>query len=92
VQSFTTLPLPTPPTPVLPASGVAVTNGVPSFSFTAAAGFKYRLDYKNALTDTNWMLGAWSTNTTGGSLPMTLIDPSAADQSQRFYRLEAANP
>ena len=90
VRSFTTLA--PPPTQVLPVSGVKVTNGVPSFSFTAAAGCKYRLDYKNALTDAAWTAGAWSTNSTGSPLLMTLTDPSAAGQPQRFYRLEAAYP
>ena len=91
VQSFTTL-APVLPTPVLPVSGVTVSNGVPSFSFTAAKGCMYRLDYKNLLTDANWSYGAWSTNTTGGDLPMTLTDAMAAGQSHRFYRLEAAYP
>jgi autotransporter-associated beta strand protein len=91
VLSFTTL-TPIPPAPVLPVSGVNLTNGVPSFTFTAAAGCKYRLDYKNSLSDTNWMLGAWSTNATGNPLSMTLTDSSATGQPQRFYRLEAANP
>jgi autotransporter-associated beta strand protein len=91
VQSFATL-APVLPTPVLPVSGVTVSNGVPSFSFTAAKGCMYRLDYKNLLTDANWSYGAWSTNTTGGDLPMTLTDAMAAHQSHRFYRLEAAYP
>ncbi len=90
VLNFTTLALP--PTPVLPVSGVTIANGVPSFSFTAAARCKYRLNYKNALTDAVWTPGAWSTNVTGSSLPMTLTDPSATDKPQRFYRIEAANP
>jgi hypothetical protein len=81
-----------PPVPVLPVSGVTVTNGVPSFSFTAAKGVKYRLDYKNALTDTNWMQSAWSTNATGSDAPMTLTDSTAPGLPHRFYRLEAANP
>jgi len=75
--------------PVLPASGVMTTNGVPSFSFTAAGGVKYRLDYKNTLTDAVWNYGPWSTNTSGGAVQMTLTDPSAGGQAQRFYRLEA---
>ena len=88
VLSFTTL-MPPPP-PVLPLSGVVVTNGVPSFSFTAAAGCKYRLDYKNQLTDVAWSYGPWSTNSTGSPLWMALTDPTAASQAQRFYRLEVA--
>ena len=92
VQSFTTLASQSPPLPVLPVSGVRVTNGVPSFTFTAAAGCKYRLDYKNALTNGNWNYGPWTTNTTLNPLSMTLTDPSATNQPQRYYRLEAANP
>jgi autotransporter-associated beta strand protein len=91
VQSFTTL-APIPPTPVLPVNGVGVSNGVLYLRFTTAKGCMYRLDYKNALTDANWSHGAWSTNTTGGDLPMTLTDAMAAGQSHRFYRLEAAYP
>jgi hypothetical protein len=52
----------------------------------------YRLDYKNALTDADWRYCPWSTNTTGGDLPMTLTDTGAIGQPQRFYRLEAAYP
>jgi hypothetical protein len=89
-QSFTTLALP--PTPVLPPSGVVVANGVASFNFTAAAGCKYRLQYKNELTDAVWMYGSWSTDMSGSLLLMTLIDQSANGQPQRFYRLEAAYP
>ena len=85
--------------PVLPVSGVTVTNGVPSFSFTAAAGCKYRLDYKNALPDATWLPviapgfplpDGWSATSTGGA--MSLSDTNAVGQSQRFYRLESANP
>ena len=90
VLSFTTL-IP-PPTPVLPLSGVVVTTGVPAFSFTAAAGCKYRLDYKNLLTDAAWSYGPWSTNSTGSPQLMTLTDPTASSQAQRFYRLEVAYP
>jgi hypothetical protein len=91
VQSFTTLS-PTPPPPALLASGVTISDGVPSFGFTASPGCKYRLDYKNALTDADWTVGDWSTNLTSGPLSMTLTDLSAVGQPQRFYRLEAANP
>jgi hypothetical protein len=92
VQSFTTLAPPVPPVPVLPVSGVKATNGVPSFTFTAAAGVKYRLDYKNALPDA-WIYDLpWTTNSTGSNVLMTLTDLTATDQPQRLYRLEAANP
>jgi hypothetical protein len=91
VQIFTTL-TPTLPTPILPVNGVGVTNGVPFFSFTAAAGCKYRLDYKDTLADAAWATGDWITNATGNPLLMTLTDPSATGQPQRFYRLEAGTP
>jgi hypothetical protein len=90
--TFTTLGSPVPPPPVLQASGVTVSGGVPSFNFTAAAGCKYRLDYKNSLTDTNWVAGPWSTNSTGNPISIILTDPSALGQPQRFYRLETASP
>jgi len=77
---------------VLPVSGVKVTNGVPSFTFIAAAGYKYRLDYKNALTNGAWTLGPWTTNSTLSPMLITLTDAGATNQPQRFYRLEAANP
>jgi len=89
VQNFTTLAL---LAPVLLASGVKMTNGAPSFTFTAASGVKYRLDYKNALTDTVWSYGLWNTNTNGSAQSMTLTDSSNAGQPQRFYRLEATYP
>jgi hypothetical protein len=92
VLSFTTAASPLPPTPVLPPGGVVMSNGVPAFTFTAAAGVMYRLDYKNALTDPAWAYGPWSTNGTGGPVTMTLADPSAPGQAQRYYRLEAAYP
>ena len=50
VQSFTTL-APLPPTPVLPGSAITMSGGVPSFTFATVAGYKYRLVYKNTLTD-----------------------------------------
>ena len=90
VQSFTTLTV-LPPTPLLLLNRVTLTNGVPSFSF-AAASCMYRMQYKNCLTDAGWIYGPWSTNTSGSPLPMTLTDPSAAGQAQRYYRLEAAYP
>jgi autotransporter-associated beta strand protein len=90
VQNFATLA--PPPVPVLPVSGVTISNRVPSFRFVAAGGVKYRLDYKNALTDAVWGYGPWSTNASGGPLLMALSDPSATGQAQRYYRLEAAYP
>ena len=90
VLSFTTLAPLSPP--VLSVGGVTITTGGPSFSITAAAGVKYRLDYKPALTNTNWSYGNWITNLSGNAQSMTLTNPSKASQPQCFYRLEVAWP
>jgi hypothetical protein len=89
-----------PPTPVLPAAGCVVTGGVPTFTFPTDADFKYRLAYKNALTDSSWLPviappnfplpNGWSAVSTGS--PVSLSDTNALGQPQRFYRLEIANP
>jgi hypothetical protein len=96
VQSFTNLP----PPPILPVSGVSVSNGVPHFTFPAVAEYKYRLDYKNALPDAAWLPviappdfplpDGWSATSTG--TPISLSDTNAVGQPQRFYRLEVATP
>jgi hypothetical protein len=99
VQSLTTLAV-LPPTPVLLGSAITISNGVPNFTFGTTAGYKYHLVYKNTLTDAFWLPviappefpppDGWSATSTGA--PMSLIDTNTADQPQRFYRLEAANP
>ena len=99
VQSFATLPAPPPP-PLLPVSAIAVTGGVPTFTFGTVGGYKYRLAYKNALADSSWrpaiapphfpLPDGWSLTATGS--PMSLSDTNTVDHPQRFYRLEAANP
>jgi hypothetical protein len=86
--------------PVLLGSAITVSNGVSGFSFATVAGYKYRLDYKNALMDAVWLPviappdfplpDGWSAVSTGA--PMSLNDTNAIGQPQRFYRLEAANP
>ena len=98
VLSFTTLALP--PVPVLSGGAVTMTNGVPTFNFSTVAGYKYRLVFKNALTDATWLPviappdfpspDGWSVTSTGA--PMSITDPGVAGMGQRFYRLEAAYP
>ncbi len=101
-QSFNTLSVSigTPPTPLLPGNAITVTGGTPSFTFATVAGYKYRLVYKNALTDANWSPvinppnypspDGWSATSTGAA--MTITDTGTVGQPQRFYRIEAANP
>jgi hypothetical protein len=98
VQSFTTLR--PPPPPVLLGSAITVSSGVPSLTFGTTAGCKYRLVYKNTLTNIPWLPviappdfplpDGWSSTSSGA--PMSLSDTNTAGQPQRFYRLEAANP
>lgn len=87
VGSDTTVP----PTPVLPPGGFKVVGGVPTFTFDATAGFKYRIVWKNSVTDSSWTPGAWSA-VVAASGPLTLTDPTAGGQPHRFYRIEASAP
>jgi hypothetical protein len=86
------VPLIVPPTPVLPPNGVSVAAGVVSLNFPTVAGYQYRVDYKNALTDAAWQVVApgFVTSTNGANL--TVTDSTAPAQGSRFYRLEAAGP
>jgi len=86
------VPLVVPPTPLMPAQGVSVAGGVVSLTFPTVAGYQYRVDYKNALTDATWQVVApgWVTSTNGANL--TVTDGTAPAQGSRFYRVEAASP
>jgi autotransporter-associated beta strand protein len=100
VQSFTTLPPPVPPTPVLPGSAITFSGGIPGFTFATVAGFKYRVVFKTTLSDASWLPviappnfqlpDGWSATSTGA--PLSFSDADAAGQPQRFYRIESANP
>jgi hypothetical protein len=91
IQSLLDLKILELPVPQLPGSAITTTGGVPAFKFTPPAGLKYRMVWKNKLTDTAWTpLGGWSPTSTGAE--MTLTDTTAGGQAHRFYRLEAANP
>jgi len=57
-------------------------NGQFQFTFNAAAGVNYTIQYSTTLT--NWI----SLLTFGGSdEPVTIVDPNAAGSGQRFYRV-----
>ena len=73
-------------------SGIGITNGMLSFTITADPGTRYRLNFKDELTDSGWTLGDWSTNSGASPVSMTLTDPTAVGQPARYYRLEAAIP
>jgi hypothetical protein len=61
------------------------TNGA-ALSWNAFAGFVYQLQYKNTLTDTNWinLIGRQGVTT---NQPMLSLDAAAATNNSRFYRL-----
>ncbi|MGN6554673.1 MAG: hypothetical protein ACTHLW_13265 [Verrucomicrobiota bacterium] len=92
--------LPPPPAPVLSGSSLSMSGGVPSFTFATVSGYKYRLVYKNALTDPTWQPviyapnypapDGWGAVSTGAAA--TITDSAASGQPKRFYRVEAANP
>jgi cellulose 1,4-beta-cellobiosidase len=88
----------TPPPPELPGSAITVTGGLASFTFATVSGFKYRLAYMNALTDTSWLpvlrvtppdSAGWVLAT---STSMILSDTNTVGELKRFYRLQAAAP
>ncbi len=84
----------------LPVSGVVVSGGVPALTFPTVAGYKYRLLYVDDLASATWLPvisppnnpepDGWSAVSTGA--PITITDPSASGRSERFYRLEQAEP
>jgi len=76
----------------MPTQGVSVTGGVVSLTFPTVAGYQYRVDYKNALTDATWQVVApgFVISTNGANI--TVIDSGAIGQGTRFYRVDAANP
>lgn len=98
ILSFATLALP--PAPAFDGSAITFAGGAPSLHFSTVAGFKYGLDYKDALTNTSWLPvisspdfpppDGWSAVSTGAT--MSITDTNAASQLQRFYRLKAAYP
>ena len=61
------------------------TDGTNIIVSTAALGLTYRLQYKDRLESTDWTNASESVTSTGGAV--TLIDSTAANAAQRFYRV-----
>jgi hypothetical protein len=60
-------------------------------NFPAVAGKRYRLEFKNALTDATWLpLGEYTAPSTCAAAQMH--DASAAAQVKRFYRVRQVPP
>ena len=62
----------------------AIANGVFKLSFPTETGKSYTVQYKNALADPTWT-DLETVPGTGGNVPIT--DPTAAQQTARFYRV-----
>ena len=62
-------------------------DGTLSVSVPSVAGLGYTLEYKNSLTDSNWIPVLPPTSGTGS--PLTLIDTNTLGILSRFYRVNA---
>ncbi|MFL6594939.1 MAG: hypothetical protein ACJ8HQ_05795 [Chthoniobacterales bacterium] len=78
----------------IPVAGLTITNftitsGVPRVSFTTASGQSYRVERKNAFTDSNWVAVTNGDNIagTGGVIQVSDPDPGVASLPHRFYRV-----
>jgi uncharacterized repeat protein (TIGR01451 family) len=65
-------------------TGINITHASVSLSFQSAVGLNYTLEYKNLLTDPNWIILSPSTPGTGN--PLTLSDTNSPP-AMRFYRI-----
>jgi len=70
------------------ATAFSLPDRRPSISFTTTAGYNYRVEYKNSLTDPTWMpvSGAEEVPGTGEVVRITDPDPNVANLPRRFYR------
>jgi uncharacterized repeat protein (TIGR01451 family) len=73
--------------PTLQLTGVGSADGTLSVSVPSVAGLSYTLEYKNSLTDSNWIPVLPPTSGTGS--PLTLIDTNTLGILSRFYRVNA---
>lgn len=78
-----------PPQPVLPANAVSMSGGAPTLTFPTVAGFRYRVVYKNSLSDSGWTAVPPGFVMSSGE-DMVVTDSTSSGNPQRFYRIEAA--
>jgi hypothetical protein len=74
-----------PPAPLLDGSVVAVFSTNFSLSFSALPGRTYSLEYKEALTTTNWLQLGTNQPATGATLNLT---DDMTSRTQRYYRVK----
>src|SRR3954454_6416990 len=67
----------------------AITSGMPRVSFTTASGQTYRVERKNAFTDTTWVAVTNADNIAGTGSVIQVNDPDTgvAGLPHRFYRV-----
>ena len=70
-------------------SDFGLDNGRPRVSFSTTAGYYYRVEYKDSLSDSAWVpvSGAEIIAGTGETVQIVDSDPNLTAQSHRFYRL-----
>ncbi len=68
---------------------VQVLNDVPQISFLTTAGRFYRVEFKNALSDTDWMTvrDADNVSGTGEIIQISDAEPGVGNLPQRFYQV-----
>jgi hypothetical protein len=72
--------------PVISAFGL---SGAPKISFTTSAGYFYRVEYKDDLSDLSWapVSGAETVIGTGNVIQLSDPDPNLGTHPRRFYRV-----
>jgi hypothetical protein len=83
VSALATLTVPVVPVPVFQLPLLVQSNRVLSFTWTAAPGQAYQMQYKNTLTETNWLNLGTPISATGA----TASGWDTATNAQRFYRV-----
>jgi hypothetical protein len=73
--------------PTIQLTGLGSSAGDLTISFSSTVGLSYTLEYKNSLTDPDWMPILPPISGTG--MPLSLIDTNAAGLPARFYRITA---
>ena len=73
--------------PTVQLTGAGPLSGGLAVSVASVAGLNYTLEYKDSLTDTNWIPILPPLSGTGS--PLTLTDTNIAGITNRFYRVNA---
>ena len=70
--------------PIITLSGVDMTAATVSVSLPSLAGLNYQLEYKNSLTDTNWIV---LSPVLGGIGTIITLQDTNGSATNRFYRV-----